>query len=513
MLLVTSKEMQALDRMAMDEFCIPSIVLMENAGRGVAELILEDFKDRLSSGVVIIAGPGNNGGDGFVIARRLDEIGVKVKVLTLCETEKFSGDAAVNYRIVRAVGVPVKECHNADALNAERRSLDSAGVIVDAIFGTGLNRGLSGVFAEAVELANASSAPVVSVDMPSGLSGDTGYPLGPVIKAEMTVTMALPKLGQVIYPGINYTGRLKVIDIGVPRAAFDRVGIMAELLDVDRASKTLRPRHPQGHKGTFGHMMVIAGSRGKSGAGVLSAFGALRVGAGLVTVACPAGVQPVIAGMLIEAMTEGLPENSSGEVAFEALDVIKPMLANKKAAVIGPGLGLCREARDLMRDVIKTVPVPMVVDADAITAIGLDHACLADAKGLRVITPHPGEAARLLGCSGADIEKDRVGNAKRLAETTGAVVVLKGARTVIAESGGRYAINTTGNPGMGSGGMGDVLAGVIGGLVAQGYGPWDAACLGVFIHGYAGDRLAQSGAFGYLASELASQIPAVLSEL
>jgi NAD(P)H-hydrate epimerase len=329
----------------------------------------------------------------------------------------------------------------------------------------------------------------------------------------MTVTMALPKLGQVIYPGVDYVGRLEVIDIGIPRAAVSKAGIRAMLLDREFVTETLRPRPAEGHKGTFGHALVIAGSRGKSGAACLSALGALRAGAGLVTVACPVGIQPIVTQGLKEAMTEGLEEDGDGSVSAHAIERIESALAGKKAAVIGPGLGLCDGVRQFMRGVIKDAPVPMVVDADALTAVGVNHEILMDARGPRVITPHPGEAARLLGCTGAEVQRDRVAAVKMLSERSGAIAVLKGARTLAAAPDGRLAVNPTGNSGMASGGMGDILGGIIGAFLAQGYSPWDAAVLGVFLHGQAADRVAEKkGPFGYLASEVADELPRVFRE-
>ncbi|MGQ9499236.1 MAG: NAD(P)H-hydrate dehydratase [Dissulfurimicrobium sp.] len=511
MLLVTPKEMQALDLVATEDFSIPSLILMENAGCGVARLILENFQSDLSLGVIVLAGPGSNGGDGLVVARHLFQQGVKTAVFAFCRG--FKGDSDINYQIVKSLGIPIIECLNNDGLNVLQQAVNSAGLVVDAMFGTGLSRPLSGVFADAVGLVNASRAPVVSVDMPSGLSGDTGQPLGHAIKAAMTVTMGFPKLGQVIYPGIDYVGRLEVIDIGIPAAAVQKISIDAMLIDREYMTQILRPRSVEAHKGTSGHVLVIAGSRGKSGAARLSALGALRAGAGLVTVACPIGVQPIIAYGLQEAMTEGLDENDNGSVSASALVRLGSFLTGKKAAVIGPGIGLDADARLFMRETVNTASIPMVVDADALTAVGADHEILKDAKGPRVITPHPGEAARLLDSSTAEVQRDRVAAVRMLARKSGAVAVLKGVRTLIAAPDGRLAVNPTGNPGMAAGGMGDILCGVIGGLLAQGYSPWDAATIGVFFHGQAADRVAKRlGPFGYIASEVANELPRVFME-
>ena len=513
MLLVTAAQMQRLDRRAIEEFAIPGLILMENAGRGVCDLIHRHFAARLHQGVTVLAGPGNNGGDGFVIARHLHQAGVKVKILALVSGEKFKGDALTNYGILKKLGLPITECLDSASLSAVSGPIKRSGLIVDAIFGTGLTREVTGRFARSIEMANEGPAPIMAVDIPSGLSADTGRPLGTTIRADITATMALAKIGLVLHPGADYVGDLHVVEIGIPRSAINEAGIKTELFDEESFRTVLRPRPATGHKGTFGHILILAGSEGKTGAAALSAHGALRSGAGLVTLGCPSGIQPVLAQKLTEAMVEGLPETRSGTLSREAMPVIESMLEKREALAMGPGLGLGRETRALACQLIEAVPVPAVVDADALTALGTDHGPVRRAKGPRVLTPHPGEMARLLGCTTAEVQHDRMAAALSLAHSSGAIVVLKGARTVIAAPDGKISINSTGNPGMGAGGMGDTLTGIIGGLLAQGYAVWDAARISVFVHGRAADQMAKlRGNWGYLASEVADWIPHLWSQ-
>jgi hydroxyethylthiazole kinase-like uncharacterized protein yjeF len=510
MLLVTPSQMQALDRRAIEDFSIPGLILMENAGRGVSRLIERRFADRLSLGVVVLAGPGNNGGDGFVIARHLHQARIKVHVLALIPKDRFSGDARTNCEIVQRLGIPILECLDSGSLSDKHELCRNTGIIVDALFGTGLARDVTGRFAEAIEIANRSPAPIVAVDMPSGLSAETGRPLGTAVLAHLTATMGLAKVGQVIHPGVEYVGELHVIDIGIPASAVAEADIRNELLDIDSFRALRHPRPSTGHKGTFGHLLILSGSRGKAGAAALAARGALRAGAGLVTVAVPVGLQPILMQKLTEAMTEGLPETATGTISHEALRSIETFLEKKKALAIGPGLGLESETVAVVRHILESVPLPIVADADALTALGTEHRILTGTRGPRILTPHPGEMATMLGRSVAEIQNDRVEAARRLARVTGAITVLKGARTIIATPDGRVAINPTGNAGMGTGGMGDVLTGIIGGLLAQGHDAWNAARLGVFAHGMAADGVAQTGGpYGYLAGEVADWLPRI----
>ena len=512
---VTPVQMQALDSAAIEEYGIAGLILMENAGRGCAEFIMSEYGDQCAKGVALLCGPGNNGGDGFVIARHLFQHGIKAHIFSLAPVEKFKGDALVNYKIAKNLNIPFSEIlSEADADPLKEALKKGFGLIVDAIFGTGLSREVSGRFARAIDAANSSCLPIVAIDIPSGLSGLTGQVLGIAIKAAATCTMALPKTGLVTSPGFEYTGRLHVVEIGIPRQAVREADISSFLITKEYASSILPERPPSGHKGTFGHLLIISGSRGKTGAAALCAIGALRAGSGLATVAIPESSQPVLAEKLTEAMTLPIPENEQGSLSQRATHLIFEQMARKNAVAIGPGAGLDEEAQEALRKIVLEVEVPVVADADALTALAKDPAVLQNAKAPVVLTPHPGEMARLLHCSTKEVQADRIKAACSLASGTGAVVLLKGARTVVAEPNGRYAINPTGNPGMGTGGMGDVLTGIIGALLAQGCEPFDAACLGAYVHGLAGDQLASyKGPWGFLASELADWLPRIWKQL
>ena len=506
MLLVTPEEMQRLDSLTIEELGLPGMVLMETAGRGVARCLSERWPELKERGAVIVCGPGNNGGDGFVAARWLDHWGWPVRLFLLVEPGRYRGDAGANLALVQQLGMEPVDLSGGD-LSPLAQALRHGGVVVDAIFGTGLSRHVEGRFAEAIRLINSSGLPVAAVDIPSGLSGLSGRPLGEAVRADLTVTMAYPKVGHVLYPGRELTGRLEVWDIGIPDPRRLGEEVRRLFLDDAEARRLIRPRPAAGHKGTFGHLLAVAGSRGKSGAAELLALGALGAGAGLVTVASPAPVQEALAVKLTEAMTEPLPHDK-GEVSPTAAEVVERLLARKKAVAVGPGLGTGPGAADLVRWLVSNCALPVVADADALNCLSTDPSILSASVSPWVLTPHPGEMARLTGATVEEIQADRLSAAASLASSTKAVVVLKGADTVIASPGGRTAVNGSGNSGMGSGGMGDVLTGVIGALLAQGYPPFEAACLGVFVHGHAADLLAAAkGPWGYVASDVARWLP------
>ncbi len=514
MKLVYAQEMQALDRYTIEELGIAGEILMENAGRGVAEIIWSRFRKEAKKGVLVVCGPGNNGGDGFVVARHLAQKDVPVQIVLLASPEKFKGEALLNFRIAQRIYLPLAQLTEKN-LPEFLRVLEACGLVVDAIFGTGLKRQVSGLFAQVIEEINKSGKPVVAVDIPSGLSADTGRPLGVAVKATLTATMALPKVGQVVYPGREYVGELEIVDISMPRSVIEERGPKREWLTVDWARNLLAPRRPDTHKGTYGHVLVIAGSSGKTGAGILAAQGALRGGAGLVTLVCPKSLDPVFETTLIEAMTAPVPyETKEGSLSAEAFEIVSELSEGKKAALLGPGVGLAPETLAFIQRTIAELPLPMVVDADALTAISGQIFHVRRAQMPRILTPHPGEMARLLQTTKDKIQADRLEAARVAAKEANAVVVLKGAATVIVSPDGREAINSTGNPGMASGGMGDVLSGLIAAFLAQGYDPFEASCLGVFLHGMAGDILAaEKGPWGYTASELGEKVPLVIKKL
>ncbi|NLC71074.1 MAG: NAD(P)H-hydrate dehydratase [Desulfuromonadaceae bacterium] len=514
MKLVTAEEIRLLDRHAMDDYGVPGVVLMENAGRGAA-LYFHDFFRSLHPGpLLVVCGKGNNGGDGYVIARHMENLGWKIRVLVLAERKAVSGDARVNLEILLRSGMEVDFAVDAASLAPTLEKMAGMRLIIDAIFGSGLGAEVRGHFAAAIDWINASGAAVGAVDIASGVDAGKGLILGCAVKAACTSTFAFPKVGQMIQPGASHGGKIKTIDIGMPRALLAKVSDRQLFIDAEAAAGFLPERPLTGHKGTFGHLLVVAGAVGKSGAAVLAAEGGLRSGAGLVTAACPAAVHGILEAKLTEAMTAPLPD-LQGELSLQAYEKVVSLAEGKKALAMGPGLGAAEETCALVRRLVRHCDIPLVLDADALNALAGHPETLGERKSTHVIlTPHPGEMARLVGKTVADIEADRIGAARDFALRFGVVLVLKGAATVTALPDGRVRINGSGNPGMASGGMGDVLTGVIGGLVAQGLDAAAAAVLGVYLHGAAADRLAaEKGVAGLRAGEVAAEVPAVMHDL
>jgi len=508
MLVTTAAEMRALDRWTI-EHGTPGHVLMERAGAGAVRVLRRHWP-RLKGPVVLVCGRGNNGGDGFVMARLLKAAGVRVSVWLVGTRGAVVGDAA--RMLGRWRGTTREIAGDADVA-ALRAALAEARLVVDALLGTGLNAPVTGLAAAVVEAINAAPAPVLAVDVPSGLSADSGRPLGVAVQAAVTATFGLAKIGQCLHPGVDLCGRLEVVDIGIPAEAVAAVDPRVTLLDDAGAGALLPPRAPESHKGTNGNLLVVAGSRGKLGAGLLAAAAAVRSGAGLTTLAVPAALQPLAEARVPEVMTAELPDGTDGGAALGDGRALGTLLAHRSVVVCGPGLGLTDDTRALVARLLATAQVPVVLDADALNAVaGTPH--LRDARAPLVVTPHPGEMGRLLGRPTVEIQADRIGCARRLAEETGAVCVLKGARTLIASRDGRIVVSPTGNPGMGSGGMGDVLAGVVGALIAQGLEPADAAALGVYAHGAAADAVvARRGQVGLRARDVLEEMPPTLAAL
>jgi len=513
MYVVTAREMQAMDRRTIETFGLPGRLLMENAGREATRVLLQTFDGLAGKRVAVIAGRGNNGGDGFVIARCLFQQGIEVRVYLLAESKAVKGDAADNLGLLAPLGVPVIEIPDEKAFRRRKSAMRQQDIWVDAILGTGLKSAVTGYFKEVIEFVNAAGRPVFSVDIASGLDSDTGQPCGVCIRAHTTATFGYAKIGHLLYPGAHYTGRLEVVEIGIPHHIAREVAPAQFLLTGARMRANLMPRPADAHKGTTGHLLVLAGSPGKTGAAAMAAAAAMRAGAGLVTLGVPAGLNPVMETQVLEAMTVPLPETVDGLLAEAGLDRILDLLSGKKALVFGPGMGVVPEIETLLRRLLPVLDVPAVIDADGLNNLAADIGMLQKARSPVVLTPHPGEMSRLTGLATKEIQADRVACSRGFAKKHGVHLVLKGARTVIAHPDGRVFINPTGNPGMASGGMGDVLTGLIGGLLTQGYTPEAAAHMGVYLHGAAADRLAQSmGSIGFLAGDVIKAFPAQLKE-
>ncbi len=480
----TAEEMRRVDRRAVAELGIAGATLMENAGSGAAAHVLAALP-RAGARVVVVCGKGGNGGDGFVVARWLHRRRVRVEVFLVTRPGDLTGDAAAKFRVLPR-GVPVRVVQDPAAL---ARGLAAAGLVVDALLGTGARGAPEGLVARAIEAINASGKPVVALDIPSGLPADGGAPPGPAVRASLTTTFAGLKVGLVSGPAVDLAGRVVVVDIGVPAAEVARDIATYALEDAD-IEALVPPRPREAHKGTFGHLLIVAGALGKTGAAALAAHAALRSGVGLVTVATPASQQPIVAGLVMEAMTEALAETPQRSLALKARDALVALADARDAVALGPGLGLDPETGALARALAREQPRPMVIDADALTALAGHLETLAEARGPRCLTPHPGEMARLLGATSTDVQRDRIGAAREFARRHGVHLVLKGAASVIAAPDGHVYLNPTGNPGMASGGTGDVLTGMTGAFLARGLGPLASLQAAVFLHGRAGDLAA-----------------------
>ena len=486
MRVVTGTEMKVIDKRAGEEFGVASSVLMENAGKAIALKVNSELASLGAGTVAIVAGAGNNGGDGFVAARHLHEAGHPVKVIVLADEKSFSGDAAANLKKLSGLLEPV---FNPDKASTKSVLADAA-VIVDAIFGTGFKGKAPEEAAAAICVINCPDAYVLAVDIPSGVEADTGKVGGAVVEAEETVTFGLPKLGCVVYPGAAYTGRLSVVDIGFPQELIDRAGRL-EMPEPKDIALFLPERSPQSYKQSVGRVLVVAGSVGMTGAAALCAQAALKSGAGIVTLACPASLNDILEVKLAEVMTYPLPETEGRTLALDAAPEVLNLLKDFDILVLGPGLSRNAETVGAIRKIVENSQTPLVLDADGINALEGLPELLHNRHGETIITPHPGELARICGGDAKAVSTDRLAKAAEAAEDTHSVTVLKGARSIIAGPDGDLTINPTGNSGLASAGTGDVLAGMIGGLWAQHMRQYNAAVAGVFIHGLAGDLAVQ----------------------
>jgi NAD(P)H-hydrate epimerase len=484
--------MRRVDERAIRELGIPGTTPMENAGRGAAEAILawlERATGRVRGRrVTLVCGKGGNGGDGFVAARWLARRGVRCTVALAGDPGDVRGDASAKLAMLRRAGMRPVVVSDATALPP---LLARADLVVDALLGTGGRSAAEGLVADAIAAINDAGRPVLALDMPSGVPADGTPPAGPAIRADATVTFAGVKRGLVLPPGRDLAGRVSVAGIGVPEDEVAR-GITTFLLEARDVARHFPPRARVAHKGTYGHLLVVAGSLGKTGAAALSAEAALRAGAGLVTVATAASQQPIVAGLVLEAMTAPLPEGTPGVVGAGAWPALTELVETRDAVAIGPGLGVDAEAQELARRLIVECRLPMVVDADAVTALTGHVELLRKAAAPRCLTPHPGELARLLGTTVPEIQRDRIAVARAFAAEHRAHLVLKGAVSVVAAPDGTVLLNPTGNPGMASGGTGDVLTGIVGAFLARGLAAGDALASAVYLHGLAGDVAAGS---------------------
>lgn len=487
MKILTSREMREIDRTAIDEIGIPGTVLMENAGLRVVRALRSRFPRFQAERIVVVAGKGNNGGDGFVVARHLFNSGARPEVLLLAAKDEVKGDAAVNLAVAARSGVPVIEVRTSSDWAKARAKVLRATVLVDAMFGTGLLKPLDGLFALAVRDMNRSAAFKLAVDIPSGLSSDTFETAGPCVEADLTVALAAPKIAHIFPPAAEHVGELVVAPIGIPPFLFDRAELKLELVEERAVRPFFRKRKKDTHKGSYGHLLVIAGSLGKTGAAALAGRAALRTGAGLVTVATAQSVLAIVARSMAELMTEPLEETPAKTIAREALPRALKLAVGKSAVLVGPGLSTDPSTAGFVAGFLPAVKVPAVVDADGLNIIAEDPDILRRLRAPAVLTPHPGEFARLAGRSVAEVLERRLELVPEFAVKHGVTVVLKGHRTLVAAPDGRVFVNPTGNPGMATGGTGDVLAGIIAAQTVQEKDMLGAVLSAVYVHGLAGD--------------------------
>ena len=514
MKIATSAQMREIDHATIGEMRIPGLRLMENAGKAVADKIIEYFPNARSIG--FFCGKGNNGGDGLVCARHLIQQSLSAEVFLLSKSDELKGDAKANLSAYLNLSPKpiLVEISNEEQLKQTVSILHNYDVLVDALLGTGTSGQIHGLTSLAIDVVNHTNKPIVSIDIPTGLDADRGTTLGKCIKPVLTVTLGLPKIGLVTYPGAKHVGRLKIADIGIPEKVIRDKHLFLNWMTDKEMALLLPHRDPDSHKGTYGHVMVLAGSPGFTGAAALTSLSALRSGAGLVTLGIPSSLQSLMATKLTEVMTLGLPETPKHFFDINAEPIILDFLYKAKVLAIGPGISTNEQTMALVRRLIQVSPRPMVIDADGLYAFSQDPSVCKLAKVPLILTPHPGEMARLTHSTIREVQGNRIGVAQKFSKEYNVYLVLKGSRTIIAEPGGQIYINSTGNAGMASGGSGDVLTGLITGFLAQGLNPLESCILGTYLHGSAGDIAADElTQFAMIAGDLITYLPKAIQQL
>lgn len=503
----TAEQMREIDRRTSADIGIPTIVLMENAAREVAKVCLEELIGVDEPKVIVFAGKGNNGGDGFAVARILKDNGVDCKIVFLAEADKLIGDAKINYEIALKCGITIINGITEAVIETGR-----ADVVVDAVFGTGISRPIDGIYAEIIDMINTYSKKIISVDIPSGVNSDDGRIMGTAVNADITVTFALPKIGVLLYPGAARCGDIRIANISIQPSTIETMDIKTSFLDKADILKIIPVRKKRTNKGTYGRLFVVAGSKDMTGAVALCCKGAFRAGAGLVYACTVKSGIHVVQQLVPEAVVMPLSEYD-GKVRYECYEEdIEDRIHAASAIAVGPGLGMSREVSEFVKKLITEADTTIVIDADGLNAIADDPSILLSLKHIPVITPHPGEMSRLTGLSVREILNDTVGVARDFAMKYNTVVVLKDARSIIAAPDGRVVINVTGNPSMATGGSGDVLTGVISSFIAQGIEPFNAAAAGAYIHGLSGDLSAEKlGTYGVMAWDIAENVASAIN--
>ena len=510
--------MRNIDKKTIEGRGIPGLDLMEKAGKGVALAAKEMLGDVKKKKVVIFCGRGNNGGDGFVVGRYLSEWGANVCFYLTAKREEVSGDAKTNLEKAEKLNLPITEVLKKEKIPSKIE----ADLIVDALFGTGFSGEITGFMKDIIEKINSSGIRVISVDVPSGLHADTGQFTGACIKAERTVTMALPKIGHFFFPGKETSGKVSVVDIGVPDHVIEEENIDLNLITEEEVKKMLPRRPGDAYKGTCGRVVLIAGSTGLTGAASLASLSSLRAGAGMAILGIPQSLNPILEIKLTEVMTKPLPDvRKKGALALRGLGEIRELLKWGDCCALGPGLGQHFETIELVRRLVSKINMPTVIDADGLNAIAKDVSILKECPAPLILTPHIGELSRLNGVPIGEIAKDRIKYASDFAKEHNCVLVFKGAPTIISEPSGQTYVNPTGNAGMATAGSGDVLTGIIVGFLAQilmlRKGDdirkimLDSACAGVYIHGLSGDLAKEEkGEMGMIAGDMMEKIPDAL---
>ncbi|MFC2167428.1 NAD(P)H-hydrate dehydratase [Acidobacteriota bacterium] len=493
MKILTSQQMKDIDRRAIEELGIIGPILMENAGIQVVQAMKRRLPDLENENIVVVAGKGNNGGDGFVVARHLFNQGCRIEVLLIGKKIDLKGDAALNAHILEKMDVPFFEITTEKHLESHKNKLSDCTVVLDAIFGTGLSKPVQGLYETVIKNMNRLKTFTVAVDIPSGLSSDSFELIGTCVKADLTVTLAAPKVAHIFPPAENLVGELVVADISIPPFLFKDENLKLEFVEHARITSCFSKRRKDTHKGTYGHLFLLSGSIGKTGAAVMAGKAALKMGAGLVTVGTPKSCLSLVARTMVELMTEPLPETSENTLSEKALDLSLSLLEGKEALLIGPGISTHESTSRFVKALLPQVRVPVVLDADALNILSPFPDILKDLKIPMILTPHPGEFARLLDCSTSEVLKNKLELSSQFAQEYGVYLVLKGYRTLTAAPDGKIFVNPTGNPGMATAGSGDVLSGMLAAMIIQEKEKdlLSAVLSAVYVHGLSGDIAAQ----------------------
>jgi len=505
-------DIRIIDQQATEKYQVPSLILMENAGIALARCVAEHIKENQRTFIVV--GMGNNGGDGMVCARHLHNQGYEVIVFLIGNTKKLSVDANLNFEMLKPLNIRIETINDVNGAKKLSKMIVKDDVVVDCIFGIGIKRPVEGVYQFAIEAINESKGYVVSCDLPSGIRADDGHVMGTAIKANQTIAMCLPKVGNIFYPAADYNGVLTIETIGIPRSLLMKLPSNMQLITREDVVKIIPRRHMDTHKGTYGKATLVAGSFGMTGAAILSAKASLRAGVGLLKLVIPESLHTILTTSVPEAVILPLTETRRGVFGINQIDKLISSCKGSNVVAIGPGCGKSAEMIEIIRQLITEVDLPLVIDADGINTLAKNIGLLENHTREVILTPHPGEMSRLTGLTIEEINEKPIEVAKAFAEKWQVTLVLKGARTIVALKNGEIHLNVNGNPGMATAGSGDVLTGIITSLVAQGIAPEQAAIAGVFIHGYAGDVMVKSkGEYGLIAGDLVEGISIALCDV